>query len=355
MPPAMAVFESAEAVTEACRKDGKAYLIFEDQVLDVAGFSHPGPQALISANLGKDITHAFTKQGHSDHARYLCQRLAVGHIGQHLFAGQLLPNLIGSSDITEEERQIHARLDEMIDVRKPLIPQVRKLTNREFKALISRPRFIESEDAIQLHEDPVVDAAERKDFKLNLAVLLPIEFLFILLAWASAPSLSDFAFNMAVYYMAGVAIFWTAIEYIFHRFLLHRELELDPNAEANPDVLADIFSRHVHHHVFMNQRHRIALHLKGSYLKWGGGFLAIACLMFSPAIRWPLVGGCLAGSLLYDAIHLAFHFDDVLPRWVMSTQWFEERKSAHMRHHYRDNAREFGVTSGLWDLVVGTS
>jgi len=353
MPLGTTVFDSAAAVTEACRKEGKSYVIFEDRVLDVADFTHPGPQALIKTNIGKDITQSFTKQGHSEHARYLCHRLAIGHIGENIAAGKLLPNLLGSTEFTEEECQIHARLDELIDVNKPLMPQVRQLSNREFKALISRPRYVENEDGIQIHEDPARDAEHKRDFGTTVAVLVPVVFFFLVISWASAPSLQDFAFNMAVYFTAGAAILWTAIEYIFHRFLLHRELELDPNAEADPDHLASIFSAHTHHHVFMNQRLRIAL-TPNDYMKKGLPALVVAFLVLPSAICWPGAAGVLVGSMIYDALHLACHFDDVLPRWVTSSQWFEGRKSAHMRHHYRDNSREFGVSSNLWDFVVGT-
>jgi sterol desaturase/sphingolipid hydroxylase (fatty acid hydroxylase superfamily) len=30
-------------------------------------------------------------------------------------------------------------------------------------------------------------------------------------------------------------------------------------------------------------------------------------------------------------------------------------KSAHMRHHYRDNHSEFGVTTDAWDKIFGTT
>jgi sterol desaturase/sphingolipid hydroxylase (fatty acid hydroxylase superfamily) len=30
-------------------------------------------------------------------------------------------------------------------------------------------------------------------------------------------------------------------------------------------------------------------------------------------------------------------------------------KAAHMRHHFRDNSVEFGVTNPWWDLLFGTA
>jgi len=356
MPSTSLVFESPEAVLEACRRDSKSLLIYEGKVLDVSKFSHPGPQALITDSIGKDITHAFNKQGHSDHAKVLCDRLIVGSLGR-VVQGKLLPNPHGDSDLlTPEEQDVHTRLDQLIDISKPLMPQVRKMTNREFKAFISKPRYIEDEDGVQIFSDPKQDSNRKRegDFSHNVKVLIPLLCLFLCMSWASSSSARDFAFNMAVYFSSGVVIFWTAIEYYFHRIVLHGELNLDPNAEADPDQLERIFGAHTHHHVFMNQRFRIVLPLKGTYLqKAGPGFL-MSCLALPQAVVWPLFCGFLTGSVCYDAVHLSFHFDDVLPKWVTSTRWFEDRKSAHMRHHYRDNSKEFGVTTGFWDWVMDT-
>jgi len=52
------------------------------------------------------------------------------------------------SSMSEEERELHARIEKKIDFNKPLIPQVGQLTNREFMGLIHRPRLTDNEDAI---------------------------------------------------------------------------------------------------------------------------------------------------------------------------------------------------------------
>ena len=36
----------------------------------------------------------------------------------------------------------------MIDITKPLAPQVKKMTNREFLAFVRRPRYVENTDGI---------------------------------------------------------------------------------------------------------------------------------------------------------------------------------------------------------------
>ena len=60
------------------------------QVLDVQGFKHPGPQRLIEDNVGGDVTTLFHRNGHSSHARLLCDRLVVGTVSGN--PGALLSN-----------------------------------------------------------------------------------------------------------------------------------------------------------------------------------------------------------------------------------------------------------------------
>ena len=61
-------------------KDGKQYVIYGDRVLDVATFKHPGPQKLITENIGKDVTELFDDIGHSASAQDMVKDLTVGFI-----------------------------------------------------------------------------------------------------------------------------------------------------------------------------------------------------------------------------------------------------------------------------------
>ena len=83
-------------------------------------------------------------------------------------------------------------------------------------------------------------------------------------------------------------------------------------------------------------------------------FWILGYLVFPTAWLYPFLIGQFGGALFYDGVHLAFHFDDQFPTWVMHTQWFKHMKAAHMRHHFRDNSKDFGVTLDLWDRVLGT-
>ena len=70
-------------------------------------------------------------------------------------------------------------------------------------------------------------------------------------------TVDQFKWNMPIYLAFGFFIAWTYTEYYFHRFVLHKDVNLDDDKKADPKLLVAIFSKHVQHHVFMNQRYRI--------------------------------------------------------------------------------------------------
>lgn len=102
----------------------------------------------------------------------LCEKLAYGKLS----GPKLMEN--NYTKLSAEELEIHARLDKMIDVSKPLLPQVKKMTNVEFMAFVKRPRHINDDDGIILFEEG--DEATKRDMNTNLKVITPA--IFIMLA-----------------------------------------------------------------------------------------------------------------------------------------------------------------------------
>jgi sterol desaturase/sphingolipid hydroxylase (fatty acid hydroxylase superfamily) len=62
-----------------------------------------------------------------------------------------------------------------------------------------------------------------------------------------------------------------------------------------------------------------------------------------------LSGGFFAGYLLYDMTHYYLHH--FRPRGRLG-RMLRER---HMRHHFQDHTRGFGISAPYWDEVFGTS
>lgn len=52
---------------------------------------------------------------------------------------------------------------------------------------------------------------------------------------------------------------------------------------------------------------------------------------------------------MYDILHYYFHFGPDFNIPIVSAL-----KKNHMKHHYRDSDRGFGVTTTFWDWVFGT-
>jgi len=63
----------------------------------------------------------------------------------------------------------------------------------------------------------------------------------VILGYRQTESLVDFLIKFSFYYLfCGVFGLWTFSEFFFHK-KLHGEVNLDPEAEADPDVLQKLF------------------------------------------------------------------------------------------------------------------
>ena len=67
---------------------------------------------------------------------------------------------------TKEEMDLHAKIEKMIDVSKPLLPQVRKMNNKEFMAFCKRPRYMEDTDGVILFEHN--DESSKNCYRTNV-------------------------------------------------------------------------------------------------------------------------------------------------------------------------------------------
>ena len=63
----------------------------------------------------------------------------------------------------------------------------------------------------------------------------------------------------------------------------------------------------------------------------------------------PFFVGFLIGYLIYDLSHYAIH------HFNMHGKFWLAIKNHHMKHHYQDSAKGFGVSTPLWDVIIGTN
>jgi sterol desaturase/sphingolipid hydroxylase (fatty acid hydroxylase superfamily) len=62
----------------------------------------------------------------------------------------------------------------------------------------------------------------------------------------------------------------------------------------------------------------------------------------------PFFGGFLIGYLFYDMTHYAIHHFNLHNKFLLKI------KNHHIRHHFKDEDRGYGVSSPFWDVVFRT-
>lgn len=134
-------------------------------------------------------------------------------------------------------------------------------------------------------------------------------------------------------FLCGTAL-WTLIEYLLHRFVLHR--------------LPYIRELHEAHH-----NDQMALIGTPTWLSAfaivGIAFLPLS-FIFDLTITVGLTSGLMLGYLWYISAHHVIH------HWQSKPGTYGYRlKRRHMLHHHFDPSGNFGVTSGLWDKVFRTN
>lgn len=142
-------------------------------------------------------------------------------------------------------------------------------------------------------------------------------------------------------WVAGGYVFWTLVEYWMHRLVFHFEPEEGIGARLHWIV-------HGVHHDHPNDPKRLVMPPSVSIplaLTFYGLFLLTFGTQVSPAFG----AGFLAGYLIYDMTHFALHHHK--PR----TRFGRRLRELHMRHHFQDDTRGFGVSAPYWDHAFRTA
>ncbi len=141
-------------------------------------------------------------------------------------------------------------------------------------------------------------------------------------------------------WVAGGYVVWTLTEYWLHRIVFHFEPE-------------DGIGRRLHwiihgvHHDHPNDPLRLVMPPAAS-IPLALLFVGFFHFMLPPAEAWALLAGFLGGYLAYDMTHYYVHHRR--PNGPVG----RKLRELHMRHHFQDHTRGFGVSAPWWDLVFGT-
>jgi sterol desaturase/sphingolipid hydroxylase (fatty acid hydroxylase superfamily) len=141
--------------------------------------------------------------------------------------------------------------------------------------------------------------------------------------------------------IAGGYVLWTLFEYWLHRIVFHFEPREGVGARLHWII-------HGVHHDHPNDPLRLVMPPAVS-IPLGLAVFGVLYLVFGPHYAPGLGAGFFAGYLTYDMTHYYLHHFH--PRGPLG-RMLRER---HMRHHFQDDTRGFGISAPYWDEVFGTS
>ncbi len=145
--------------------------------------------------------------------------------------------------------------------------------------------------------------------------------------------------SASVWLLAGYA-FWTLTEYWMHRVVFHFEPDAGVGARLHWIV-------HGVHHDHPNDPMRLVMPPSVS-VPLALAFYGLFHLVIGGQPADLFASGFLAGYLAYDMTH--YHLHHRKARTRVGRFLYE----LHMRHHFQDDTRGFGVSAPFWDYVFGT-
>jgi dihydroceramide fatty acyl 2-hydroxylase len=144
----------------------------------------------------------------------------------------------------------------------------------------------------------------------------------------------------AAMFVAGYAL-WTLFEYWLHRLVFHFEPDNGIGARLHWII-------HGVHHDHPNDPLRLVMPPAVS-IPLGAAVFGILYLAFGGHYAPGVGAGFFAGYLAYDMTHYYLHH--FRPRGPLG-RMLRER---HMRHHFQDDTKGFGISAPYWDEVFRTS
>jgi Fatty acid hydroxylase len=150
----------------------------------------------------------------------------------------------------------------------------------------------------------------------------------------------------ALGFAALAAASWVPLEYLYHRYLLHG---IFPNrGGVIRRTLHRLFdASHADHHA----RPWDGMYINGHVDSLFFAVVAVPLSFLAPHYTLPVfVAGLLACYTAEEWTHHALHFCNF--RWA----YFQHIRRRHIFHHTRHGMGvAYGISSGIWDVVAGTS
>jgi 4-hydroxysphinganine ceramide fatty acyl 2-hydroxylase len=187
----------------------------------------------------------------------------------------------------------------------------------------------------QIFSNPVLERISRTHISIPITLFLAISS--VSLYYGVTATSIPFGFGLAVAVLGIVA--FTFVEYMMHKHFFHME----------PDTpIKDKLQYGIHgvHHDYPRDKDRLAMPPFVSAAYAAILYLVFTLLMGDFALYF--LPGFLLGYSGYLGVHYVVHVYNP-PKNFLKVLWVN-----HAIHHYKDPDAAFGVSSPLWDYLLGT-
>ncbi len=135
---------------------------------------------------------------------------------------------------------------------------------------------------------------------------------------------------------------WQLLEYTVHRFVFHARL-------TSPLGITFHFLFHGCHHKYPMDRLRLVFPPVPASALVGAVFVVLRATL-PPQHALPMFAGMGYGYVAYDCLHYALHHHGQgLPGGML-----QDLRQRHMHHHYKNSCTGYGISSVVFDVLLGT-
>lgn len=136
-------------------------------------------------------------------------------------------------------------------------------------------------------------------------------------------------------------VLWQLLEYLIHRFLFHAKVSSYWGITVH-------FLFHGNHHKFPKDGDRLVFPpIPAAAI--ASCIYAGLRLFLETDVATALMSGVILGYVAYDCLHYSMHHAAYLPG-----SFLQELKQRHSHHHYQDSDHGYGISSVIFDVLLGT-
>ncbi|XP_013392633.1 fatty acid 2-hydroxylase [Lingula anatina] len=337
------------------------WVINQNKVYDVTTFveKHPGGKEVLAEFAGSNVTEIMREPsshnfGHK-HTKYAYSLLQSHYIGDLEKGGQRNhtdgvhrrqtheeKKSTEETDVPQPNFEENITEDTLIDWNKPILWQVGSLGDK-YMDWVHKP----VDRKIRLFRSNFCEMCGNAYWWTVPSFWVPVILLLLYSSYQNGQSTGPDWLGISpvvmlpVYFALGI-LSWTFIEYVVHRWLFH----LTPPANSK-FLITMHFLYHGQHHKSPFDKKRLVFPIVPALPLALTIYLGY-CAIFPIHVAQAYMAGTISGYMGYDLTHYYLHHG------TPSLQYFRNLKRYHVRHHFEDIAKGFGISSKLWDYPFGT-